>query len=48
LLAVLSAVLPEGKVVFMVNGANMPIVPIAGLLMLGVLLLASSVRRRLA
>ena len=48
LLGVLSVVLPEGKVVFMINDSNMPIVPVVGLALLGVGLLLSSLRRRVA
>jgi LPXTG-motif cell wall-anchored protein len=48
LLGVLSVVLPEGKVVFMIGDSNMPIVPIVGLALLGIGLILSALRRQVA
>jgi LPXTG-motif cell wall-anchored protein len=45
LLLILDAVLEEGKVVFMIGDTNAPIVPAIGLILLGLALLISSVRR---
>ena len=45
LLAVLWATLPEGKVVFMVGGRNLPIIPVSILGVLGVWLVVSAIRR---
>jgi hypothetical protein len=44
LLAVLMVTLPEGKVVFMVGGQNLPIIPVSVLGVLGVALTVTSVR----
>ena len=46
LLLILDAVLEEGKVVFMIGDTNAPIVPAIGLMLVGLALLISSVRRR--
>jgi hypothetical protein len=45
LLGVLALTLPEGKVVFMMGDRNLPIVPVIGLVGLGVALLAAAPRR---
>ena len=45
LLTVLNFVLSPDKLMFMIGGRNMPIVPAIGLVVLGVVLLASAVRR---
>jgi LPXTG-motif cell wall-anchored protein len=46
LLLILDAVLEEGKVVFMIGDTNAPIVPAIGLILVGLALLISSIRRR--
>ncbi len=45
LLAVLMVTLPEGKVVFMIGGRNLPIVPASILGVLGLWLVVTAVRR---
>ena len=42
LLAILNEVRPEGTVVFMVDGVNMPLVPIIGLTVIGLVLLVTA------
>ena len=45
LLAVLGAVLPAGKVMFMMGDSNMPLVPVAGLALIGLLQLVTAFGR---
>jgi hypothetical protein len=45
LLLVLASTLPEGKVMFLIDGSNRPMIPVLGLAVVGLAQLATSARR---